>query len=312
MIEIVRYDGSYRDVWNGFVRTSKNGTFLFERDYMDYHADRFADHSLLFYQDSRLIALLPANVSEGVFYSHQGLTYGGLVLGLRNTAAQVLELVQALLRYLQQQGFVRLVYKCVPHIYHRYPAEEDLYALWRSGAVLSRRSIATVVPGEQPLRFGETRRQQVQKALKQGYKIFPDNHFDAFWPVLEQNLQERYAARPVHRLDEIKRLHERFPENIRLYRVCDAAGATVAGTVLYLTGRVVHSQYISSTAAGKQYGAVDYLYDYLLHEAYAGVAWFDLGTSVEQGGLVLNEGLIFHKERMGGRAVMYDTYEINW
>ena len=61
MFEIIRYTPDRKDEWDRFVAKSKNGTFLFFRDYMDYHADRFRDHSLMFYLDDNLYALMPAN-----------------------------------------------------------------------------------------------------------------------------------------------------------------------------------------------------------------------------------------------------------
>lgn len=58
---IIRYAPALADEWNGFVARSKNGTFLFDRRYMDYHSDRFEDYSLMFYREGRLYALMPAN-----------------------------------------------------------------------------------------------------------------------------------------------------------------------------------------------------------------------------------------------------------
>ena len=43
MIQVARYDKSQETEWNSFVGRSKNGTFLFNRGFMDYHADRFTD-----------------------------------------------------------------------------------------------------------------------------------------------------------------------------------------------------------------------------------------------------------------------------
>ena len=54
MFEIRRYTADRADEWNLFVAASKNGTFLFDRRFMDYHSDRFRDHSLMVYRDGRL------------------------------------------------------------------------------------------------------------------------------------------------------------------------------------------------------------------------------------------------------------------
>ncbi len=46
---------------------------------MDYHSDRFNDHSLVFTRKNRLIGLLPANIKDEALYSHGGLTFGGII-----------------------------------------------------------------------------------------------------------------------------------------------------------------------------------------------------------------------------------------
>ena len=49
MIIVKRYSDENVDLWNGFNAKSKNSMFMFDRNYMDYHRDRFKDYSLLFY-----------------------------------------------------------------------------------------------------------------------------------------------------------------------------------------------------------------------------------------------------------------------
>lgn len=133
-IEIQQYIPALRPEWDCFIANSRNGTFLFFRNYMDYHSDRFIDNSLLFRYKGKLIAVLPANREGDVLWSHQGLTYGGLVLSSKCTADRVLNIFSLLFSWLSERGFSKLVYKCVPDIYHRYPSQEDLYALFRNNA----------------------------------------------------------------------------------------------------------------------------------------------------------------------------------
>ena len=227
------------------------------------------------------------------------------------TVALMLELFGEILRYLRTYTSVgKWIYSPVPYIYARYPSEEDLYALYRFGARLSGRKVSTVISSATAWGFSTLRRRKVKHAVREGLSISRDEDFSAFWKVLEGNLMERHQSRPVHTLEEIMLLHHRFPQQILLYRVCRAEGRTVAGCVLYVTKRVVHVQYIGSTPEGRACGAVDLLFHHLIHEAYKDVPYFDMGTSVEEGGRVLNEGLIFQKEGFGGRAVVYDTYEM--
>lgn len=310
---IVRYSRERQEEWNEGVVRSRNATFLFQREYMDYHADRFSDHSLMCYHSGKLQALLPAHDTEEKWYcSHNGLTYGGFLITGKMTAVLMLELFEEVIRYLKNEVHaVKWIYRPIPHIYAVYPSEEDLYALFRHHARLTERKIATVLPQAEAWAFSELRRRKVKQAVRHGLELHTDTCFEEFWEVLVRNLQERHETCPVHTLKEIQRLAHSFPEQIILHRVTDKAQDTLAGCVMYITSQVAHVQYIASTAEGRAKGAVDFLFDQLIHDVYAGKKYFDLGTSVEDGGQTLNEGLIFQKEGFGGRAVMYDTYEVD-
>lgn len=311
--EIKPYHTSYKSVWDEFVRNSRNGTFLFLRDYMDYHADKFKDNSLMFYKKNKLIALLPAHINEDVFSSHSGLTYGGFIVDEHMTGSMMMELFELVQLYLKNNTSAKKwIYSPIPYIYICYPCEEDLYALFRNNAKIKERRISSVIMPSNTYGFSELRKRKVRKAKKNGLTITNnDECFDDFWQILEENLEKRYNTVPVHTLEEIKSLHNHFKENIQLYRVCDECKKkTLAGCVIYYTENVAHVQYIASTDEGKELGAVDLLFHYLINNKFKNIRYFDLGTSVEQGGKYLNEGLLFQKEGFGGRAVVYDTYEM--
>ena len=297
------------DEWNLFVAASKNGTFLFDRRFMDYHNDRFCDHSLLVYRDQRLYALLPANQKDDTLVSHGGLTYGGLVTDSRCSAKGVLDAFTAINEYLRQQGFRHVVYKAVPWIYHQLPAEEDLYALTSvCHARLTIRDISSAIIGDRKMRFSESRKSGIRKAHRQGLTIAESTDFATFWQILNENLTGKYGVRPVHSVAELELLHSRFPEKIRLYMVFDGE-SPVGGTLLFLTPQVLHTQYISANAFGKQHGAIDLLFDHLINNTYKDYPYIDFGKSTVSDSADLNEQLIFQKEGFGARAVCYDTYE---
>lgn len=297
------------DEWNQFVSASKNGTFLFDRRFMDYHSDRFSDHSLMCYREGRLYALLPANEKGDTLVSHGGLTYGGLVTDSRCSAKGVLDTFTAINDYLRRQAIRRVVYKAIPWIYHQLPAEEDLYALTAvCHARLTIRDISSAIIGTRRLKFTESRRSGLRKALKAGLRICESDDVDAFWHILNDNLTQKYAVRPVHTADELRLLQSRFPENIKLWLVYDG-DTPVGGTLLFLTPQVLHTQYISATPYGKQHGAIDLLFDHLINHVYADYPYIDFGKSTVSDSADLNEQLIFQKEGFGARAVCYDTYE---
>lgn len=314
-MDIRRYTPEKADEWNRFVAQSKNGTFLFDRRYMDYHADRFQDHSLMFYRKGRLCALLPANVHDATLYSHQGLTYGGLITDEKATTTIVMEAFEALNQQLHEEGILHVVYKPTPWIYHRMPAEEDLYAIFAvCHATLIARDVSSAILRTPRLPFTESRRSGMRKAVNAGISITECNcaaeHPDlkTFWHLLNDNLWRSHSVHPVHSYEELQLLASRFPDNIRLF-TAKQQDVVLGGTLVYETSQVIHTQYISASEEGKRLGVLDLLFDFLINKKYADVQCFDFGKSTSTSDCTLNSKLIFQKEGFGGRAVCYDTYE---
>lgn len=311
MFEIKPYSPEMKSEWDAFVGASKNGLFLFFRDYMDYHHDRFEDYSIVVYRQNKLYALLPANISHDVLYTHQGLTFGGLIVNEHFTAADSIIVFKLINTYLRNEGIRKVVYKAIPWLYHQQPAEEDLYAIYRTtNAKLVARDISTAIQLDMPLAYNEMRNRGIKKALHHGIMVEESNRWTDFWEVLTANLQTKYHVSPVHSLSEIRMLKARFPNNIRLF-TAQLNNRVLGGTVVYEYGNVAHTQYISASLEGKKLHALDLLLDKLIHEVYRNKTWFDFGKSTEQQGTILNEGLIFQKESFGGRAVCYEWYEWN-
>jgi hypothetical protein len=310
MLEIVRYTSDKVREWNQFVVQSKNGTFLFDRSYMDYHSDRFHDHSLMCYIDGRLMAVLPANASGDVLYSHQGLTYGGLVMSSQLTITGTMTLLREMNELLRGEGFRRVVYKAIPWIYHRLSAEEDLYALYHEcKARIVARDYSTNIFLGANLRWERVRRRGIVRAERAGLHVETSDNYADFWQVLTDNLGTKYGVRPVHSLAEIELLHGRFPDNIVLYQAV-RDGEVLGGVVLYVSPQVVHAQYSSATPEGKSLGAIDLIYDRIMHHDYKDYPYFDFGRSTENAdGSGLNETLVFQKEGFGARGLCYDIYQ---
>ena len=220
MFEIKKYNDADKEAWNAYVEHARNATFLFNRNYMDYHSDRFKDYSLMFYKNGKLHSLLPAHEREDIFCSHFGLTYGGLIMNKDVTAADVVQLFKELNEYLRQQGFKKVLYKPVPWVYHQMPSEEDLYAIyWVCKARIVKRDIGSVLFLQEKPRWRRLRRRSLKKAQEAGIIVKKENNFEDFWKVLDANLEERYQVHPVHTLQEIELLHSRFPDNIILHKL---------------------------------------------------------------------------------------------
>lgn len=309
MISVVQYQAEHKRLWDEFVARAKNGVFLFQRDYMEYHSDRFHDHSLLFFAGDKLVALMPGNLAGDTFISHGGLTFGGVVSDERMKTSLMLEVFDALRAHLQLAKINRLIYKATPHIYHDMPAEEDLYALFRHRAQLTGRGVSSAVylPSRAPV--SKDRKGRIKQGQKSDLEISASEDYETFAEMVAHVLSTRHGLKPVHTAAEMRLLAGRFPENIRLFAV-GRGEKMLAGVLVYESKNVAHAQYISSTGEGKETGAPDLLLDYLITEHYSTKRYFDFGISTEQGGWHLNTGLVSNKEGFGGRAMLYDVYEM--
>lgn len=297
-------------LWDEAVTASRNGTFLHMRGFMDYHSDRFADFSLMAMDGSKVLAVLPANRRDDKVYSHQGLTYGSWLVSDKCDAVTMMHVMEAAINFLQEQGVSELIYKPVPHIYHSYPAEEDLYALFRHSAQLTECNISTTIDLDAPIRFDRGNRRAVNLAKRAGIKINESDDLEGYWQVLQGVLESRYDTRPVHTVEEMRLLQSRFPENIKLYTAC-LDDKIVAGVLMFYCGPVAHSQYIASSPTGRENGALALLFETLIKQsADAGYRYFDFGISNENHGQYLNEGLAQQKARLGGRGIAYNVYSV--
>ncbi|MEN6326645.1 MAG: GNAT family N-acetyltransferase [Syntrophomonas sp.] len=311
MVIIDSYRDCDKEIWDSFVRQSKNGTFLFLRDYMDYHRERFEDNSLLLRNEKGgLLALLPGHRVDNLFSSHAGLSYGGFICDVNMTMGTMLEVFEATLLYLQERGFTRLFYKCIPYIYHSIPAEEDRYALFLANARLSRRDSLSVIDKHQRLPFTDRRMKGVKKAQKMDLYVAESKDYRRFWAILSDVLASRHRVKPVHSLTEIELLSSRFPENIKLF-ACFQGMEMLAGVVVYESERIVHYQYGAANPQGKRLGALDMIFDYLINNCYRDKDFIDFGNSNEENGRKLNQGLTNQKEGFGARMVVQDFYEID-
>ena len=309
MVSVERYEASEERNWDQFLGQARNAHFMFNRRYMEYHSDRFEDHSLIIRKKNKIVALLPANQSTGNLISHQGLTYGGVICGNKMSQSLMIDSMDAILTYATESGFRKLIYKAIPYIYSKRPTQEDLYSLFRHQAKLFRRDASSVIQLSNRSKYRSTKTHGLKKAQTTGMVAKPMS-LDRFWPILETVLASEHATKPAHTLEEISLLQNRFPDNV----ICRGAflnDKPVAGTVLFASKPVVHTQYLANNEDGRTNSALDFVIDSCIQEfTKLDYEFFSFGISTEEQGTVLNEGLIFHKEGFGASSVCHDQYEI--
>ncbi len=289
---------------------SKNATFLFYRDFMEYHQDRFDDYSLLVYKKDELVALFPANRVGDRLYSHQGLTYGGLILSTAIKLEETIAAFSILLKFLFSQGVNILLLKQMPSIYNRVPSEETQYLSFILRAELYRRDVLSVIDLKERIKISNNRVEGYKRGKKHGLAIREVDRFDTFWnEILIENLKSKHQAKPVHNLEEITLLKHQFPENIRQFNVYNK-DKIVAGATIFETKNVAHCQYISGNKEKNQLGCLDLLHIYLIDTVFKHKKFFDFGVSNENSGRNINQGLLFWKEGFGARTITQDFYKI--
>lgn len=296
--------------WNVFIGLAKNGTFLFHRDFMEYHEDRFRDYSLVVLDGEKWVAVLPANVVNHEVFSHQGLTYGGLVYNEKLKLSSVLEVFKSILSFLKDNKIEKMQLKLIPSIYHQQPAEELNYALFLAEAKLVRRDSLSVIDLSQHSKLSKLRKRCIQKGISNDFVIREVENFEEFWnEILIPNLAQKHQAKPVHSLEEIIKLKAFHPKNIRQFNVYQNE-IIVAGTTVFETSTVAHCQYISGKEDKNELGGLDYLFQQLISEIFKNKRFFDFGISNENQGRNLNSGLSYWKESFGASTIVQDFYEV--
>ena len=310
------FDEHMADEWDRFVVQSPAGTILHTRRFMSYHGDRFEDRSLMVRDEKeKIIAVFPAAFlpsDKTVVVSHPGVTYGGMIGGDRCRGESMVQIMQAVCEYYKKSGLMKLQYKAVPFIYHTMPTQDDLYALFRLNAVRYRCDLSATIDLAHRGRVGSRRKRGYKKAVKSGALIDVGSQYaSGLWDVLYANLKSKYDAKPVHTLDEILLLHERFPKEIQFVAALHE-GKVEAGVVLFQSAMVSHAQYIASSDVGYAVNALDMVFEHCITEAKEqGKRYFDFGISNEEAGRVLNQGLYGFKSEFGSGGVVHEFYEVD-
>ena len=308
---VEKYSSIRYDLWNEFVANAKNATFLFHRDFMEYHQDRFEDYSLLIFDDNQeLIAVLPANRIGETLFSHQGLTYGGIVIHKKTKLSDFISIAKSVFEYLNAEQFQKINFKEIPHIYTQIPSDELQYLMFLMQGNLVRRDVLSVLDLTSNFSFSRDRKNGVKRGIKNNLAVKEEANFELFWnEILIPNLEVKHQAKPVHSLEEIQLLFSKFPKNIRQFNVYQN-DKVVAGTIVFDTDLVAHSQYISGNSDKNELGSLDFLHDYLISNVFKDKKYFDFGISNENQGKNINEGLLYWKESFGARSITQDFYEV--
>jgi hypothetical protein len=309
LIVVRRYKSENKDLWNDFVSSAKNSTFLFNRDFMDYHKDRFEDYSLMCFDKGKLVAILPANIKDGVVYSHEGLSYGGLIFACLFKLSYSLVVFKKVLFFLNENNIRTLVYKKQPIIYQGLEGLQINSILHILEAKLYRSDVYLVIDSEL-YSINRNRKRAIRKSEQKGI-ILKENEFLDFWnKLLIPNLNYRFGVDPVHSIDEILSLKESFPNKINCYSA-HYKSEIRAGVVIFEFNDLIHIQYSSASNNRNEDGAIDFLFDFIFKK-YLNKKYLSIGSCSEgSGNRTINRGLLSWKESFGAISIPQEFYNIN-
>ncbi len=278
---------------------------------MEYHEDRFEDYSLMVYRSEELLAVLPANIKHGIVYSHQGLTYGGLILSQKGKFNDVLESFQAMLQFLNANRIPFLKIKRVPRIYEILPSDEIDYLLFKVNAERDRCDLSMVVDLRSDLiQMSTNRKRNLKKARDHQIEVKETTEFESYFnSILIPNLKERHQTSPTHSVAQLDMLKSRFLNNIRQFNAYHN-DAIIAGVTVFETENVAHAQYISTLDSMRQLGGLDIIFDHLISTVFKHKNYFSFGISNENQGQQINEGLLHWKASFGAQPIVHEFYTI--
>jgi hypothetical protein len=278
---------------------------------MEYHSDRFKDASYLVLKKNNIVAVLPANSVDDIIHSHQGLSYGGLILKPSLKLNEVILIFEALLNQLSIDGFKTLDLKFIPDFYALQSTNELKYLVHILNAELYKRDVLSVLDLKSSLPYNSSTKQAIKQAEDQSFKVKEVEEVESFWnELLIPNLKKRHQAKPVHSATEMQKLKQRFPFNIRQFNVYND-DLIISGCTVFETKTTAHVQYIAGSAVKSERVAIDYLHHYLISRVFNEKDFFDFGASTTNKGKNINEGLLFWKERFGARTYTQDFIRIN-
>ena len=225
MISIKKYNHKMKHLWDAFIDESSNGTLFQKQSFLAYHIDRkFINHSLLFYKNNRLVAVLSAALlvkqDKKIYYSHPGSSFGGFVMNKNISFKIISEIIASLEEYLLKLNINSIVLILSPEKYWVNGDESLRYLLRWNNYRTAENYIShyinfnSLTPVSRLI--NKRKKRYINKLTKENkITIKKSNDFNPFYKLLI-NSKETLRAAPTHSLKELEKLKEIFPHQIVL------------------------------------------------------------------------------------------------
>ena len=320
-MRIITYSDELETDWDNFVQHSRNGTFMQQRNFINYHPpEKFKDCSLLFYDhQNRIIAVIPAALKQegesSIFHSYPGASHGGIIIDHTFDTSKALTLIPLLIEHCRSLGFHAIEMKMIPRNYYFWPSDEIDFSLRYHGFSPEISELSTVLPLKEIEHANRYMKKSTirnkNKALSNGVIVKESNDYHRFWRILESNLKERHNTSPTHTYENMLNISQRYPDQVKLFTAFYHEEIIAGVLCLLLNSRVINCFYICHDEKYQHLRPLNLVFDHLiawgLKEGFHFVDW---GISTENKGKIVNTGLFNFKEGFGGRGILRETYRL--
>ena len=318
MFTITKYNEMLFDEWEQFISDSNNGTIFQKQAFLQYHINRsFVDGSLIIKKKSVIVAVMPAAIKDNILYSHPGSSYGGIVLSPNLDFKMIDEILKVIDEYCIAQKYRALFLINSPSIYLKNADQSLDYLLQWNGFKQTELYISHAVDMSQTSDIlsllTKRKRRYINNNPKLNSLTFKEeSSLEEFYDILVAS-KKKYNTNPTHSLDELIKLKDMFPQNIKLL-VTRNDNKIIGGSLIFFTNHnvalvfynTILEQYRESQIAMLQlYKCMEISKKYNLH-------WIDFGVShtpEQENPLAPKFSLIHFKEQFNAKGVLRIAYQ---
>ena len=311
-IKVKKYINENTTIWDNFINSSNNGSLFHYRSFLNYHENvQFHDHSLLFYKDNKLIAVLPAAIQKNNFISHPGVSFGSFIYNNKLSFSDSCDIVDHFVDYINQFDYENIQITFSPSCYSSPFSDYIEFCLYSKGFQYKKMELSNIVElggNFEQLYAGykSSARQAHRKAERSDIIIKQSNDFDTFYEILCNNLALRHNVSPTHTLSELKKIHNLFPDKIHLF-VAELDGKVIAGVVNFICNKnTILAFYISHQSDSQKLRPLNILFSNIFQWAINNqYKYYDFGLFTVDG--KPNLSLARFKESFGANGAFRKT-----
>ncbi len=206
---------------------------MFHRtEFLDYHpSGRFNFHHLMFFQDEKLIAVLPGSLENAVYKSPAGASMGSFATACDLKLHRAHGIVSAFIGYCRSRGVKKVIFTPPMDIFCSKVNHAMGYALVYNGFTISKSQYSSVIKNSD-MKPTRKIRYNINRALRNGLKVVEDDDMQRFYPILLAN-KAKFGTAPTHTLEELLLLQKLMPDSLKLF-TAELEGLAVAGVLLFI------------------------------------------------------------------------------